>query len=425
MSDHSHPSGAAAPETPAGAPGVSSRVPTALGRMASFRTTYLAVFLFAVAYVFSIEGLERVLQDHFHQAVTAATRLQGGGEVRTAGPETAEQVRQAVGEVVTRSPWVRFGDAQVRAVVLSADGKLLYASGGALDSSRSGPEGSFLLPATTDVTVTVPHNALVSNAVLVSYGAILLCILYALSRRADQQAEDRLEEVVRARDALVDRSRSIEEEIEGLRQRLGQIEPEKEVYAEEIHGLEEERTRLLARLAEVEEREEALRAHSGQARNLEEERRSLEELLEEAARELAEKDEEIRRLAHEKRRPPRGAGRAAREEEQLARRLRTLYKNLEIDDTAIANLARLGDESQKLRAEQALKRLSDEPDTAAVRRKVGGLPPHLSIFELGFAGSGRIYYTKGSSRRFRVLRVGAKNTQKTDLESLSRLPRET
>jgi hypothetical protein len=54
---------------------------------------------------------------------------------------------------------------------------------------------------------------------------------------------------------------------------------------------------------------------------------------------------------------------------------------------------------------------------------VGGLPPQLSIFELGFAGKGRIYYTRGRSRRFRVLLVGAKNSQKTDLEYLSRLPR--
>ena len=78
----------------------------------------------------------------------------------------------------------------------------------------------------------------------------------------------------------------------------------------------------------------------------------------------------------------------------------------------------------KLKAEEAVKRLSDEPETAAVRRKVGGLPPHLSIFELGFAGKGRIYYTRGRQRRHRILAVGAKNTQKTDLEYLSRLPRE-
>ena len=96
-----------------------------------------------------------------------------------------------------------------------------------------------------------------------------------------------------------------------------------------------------------------------------------------------------------------------------------------MDDRAIENLAELGDESWRLRAEEALKRLGDEADTAMVRRKVGGLPPHLSIFELGFADKGRIYYTAGRTRRFRILLVGAKNSQKPDLEYLSRLPKGT
>ena len=69
-----------------------------------------------------------------------------------------------------------------------------------------------------------------------------------------------------------------------------------------------------------------------------------------------------------------------------------------------------------------IKRLADESDNAAVRRKVGGLPPQLSIFEMGFAGKGRIYYTRGNQQRFRILAIGAKNSQKTDLDYLSRLP---
>ena len=48
--------------------------------------------------------------------------------------------------------------------------------------------------------------------------------------------------------------------------------------------------------------------------------------------------------------------------------------------------------------------------------------PQLSIFEMGFAGKGRIYYTRGERSTFRVLAVGAKNTQNADLEYLSRLP---
>ena len=79
----------------------------------------------------------------------------------------------------------------------------------------------------------------------------------------------------------------------------------------------------------------------------------------------------------------------------------------------------------KLKAEEKLKRLCDEAENVAVRRKVGGLPDHLSIFELGFAGKGRIYYTKGKQRRFRILSVGAKNSQDSDLDYLRRLNRDT
>jgi hypothetical protein len=140
-------------------------------------------------------------------------------------------------------------------------------------------------------------------------------------------------------------------------------------------------------------------------------------------RDVSKRDDEIAQLEQRLKRAAKESpsGARAREGEHLARRLRTLYKNLEIDDRAIDDLVALRDLEMQLKAEEALKRLSDEPDTAAVRRKVGGLPPQLSIFELGFAGKGRIYYQKGDVRRFRILTVGAKNSQKQDLEYLSRL----
>ena len=82
----------------------------------------------------------------------------------------------------------------------------------------------------------------------------------------------------------------------------------------------------------------------------------------------------------------------------------------------------LGDETQRLRAEESLKRLDDDPESAGTRRKVGGLPAGQSIFELGFAGKGRIYYARGRQRPFRVLAIGGKASQKQDLDYLRRVP---
>jgi DNA-binding protein YbaB len=197
--------------------------------------------------------------------------------------------------------------------------------------------------------------------------------------------------------------------------------------AEELRSLESERTQLQRKLDELAQREHTLRAEEGAVQQtLEGERHALEELLDEALSDLARKDEELRSAESQLKRASKGdrGGRREREAELWGRRMRTLYKNLEVDDRAIHDLAALGDESHRLRAEEAMKRLSDDLESAAVRRKVGGLPSHLTIFELGFAGKGRIYYTTGRQRRFRVLLIGAKNTQKPDLEYLSRLPRE-
>jgi len=193
----------------------------------------------------------------------------------------------------------------------------------------------------------------------------------------------------------------------------------------EIESLEQERADLHAKLRELAERESALRARASRANDLEDERQALEDLLDEALQDVASKDSEIAglqdRLKNEgKMQAAQSKGRS-RESERIAKRFGALYRNLEVDDRAVADLVALGDESQKLRAEEALKRLDDDPDTAAIRRKVGGLPPHLSIFELGFAGKGRIYYMRSERGGYRVLAIGGKATQKQDLEYLSRI----
>jgi predicted nuclease with TOPRIM domain len=283
-----------------------------------------------------------------------------------------------------------------------------------------------LLPATVDVDVTVPLSSVAANAILVVYAGLLVTILFLYTRTLTRREEIRLGEVMAARDAIAGRASEIETELETVRDRLARIEPEQEVSAEEIRALEEERARLIEMLADLERREEGLRARSSRIQGLEEERRTLEEFLDEAVRELGQKDDEIRSLERRIKKARRSSAvrESAREVETLARRLRTLYKNLEFDERAVADLVRYRDEAMKLKAEEVLKRLSDEAANVAVRRKVGGLPPHLSIFELGFAGKGRVYYTKGRHRRHRVLAMGAKNTQKTDLEYLSRLSKE-
>ncbi len=392
-----------------------------LERLASFRFTYVAIFLFVLLSVSTLQVAEQLLQIHFEGALTEAAT------VDTPRGSVVALIQQRVDRLLRTSPWIEVGGVRVNAIVLGADGRTLIYAGGAPIAPVGGPDAgeAWLLPATVDVEVSVPVDSLLASGILVAYFAILVSTLLVYTRRLTRREEDRLDEVLAARDEIADRARSIEDELGSVRERLHRVEPEHETQAVEIRELEQERRDLLARLSEVEQRAETLRQGAVQAGSLQEEHSALEELLEEALSDLETKDREIQDLQREVKRAARGPGTSkSREADQLARRLRALYKNLEIDDRAIQDLVALRDGTMQLKAEEAVKRLSDEPETAAVRRKVGGLPPHLSIFELSYAGKGRIYYTRGRQRRHRILAVGAKNTQKTDLEYLSRLPRE-
>ncbi|MGI9433016.1 MAG: hypothetical protein ACR2PQ_12420, partial [Myxococcota bacterium] len=282
-----------------------------------------------------------------------------------------------------------------------------------------------LFPAKVRVNVSVPHNSLAANVALVSYAALFLTTLLLYMRILTRRENERLRAVVEARDGIARRAAEIESELVSVRDRLSQVEPVRAVQESAIHSLRDERTKLLTALHDLEGREEALRQDTGEVDTLRTEHEALEGLLDETLGDLAQRDEEVRELNRQLKRQNKTVATEGRQADQLARRLGTLYKNIEIDDNAVKDLIALRDESLKLKAEEALKRLSDESDQVAVRRKVGGLPPFLSILELGYAGKGRIYYTKGTTRRFRILRVGTKASQKPDIEYLSRLPRGT
>jgi hypothetical protein len=395
----------------------------ALDRIASFRITYFAIAAFVLLYVFSVKGVEQLFAGSFSARIAAATQVDP-----SAGP-VAEQIQSRVDALLRSSPWIRWGGVRVTAIVLGADGQPIYAGGRRIPAPMPDDpvrEGQRILPATADVVVSVPHNSLVANAVLVFYAALLIQTLFFYDRRRQRQEDARLDAALAAREETAARATRIEAELARLAQEVDErIEAE---VSEEMSSLRSERVLLEEKLAALVHRESELRAQAaGLQQALTSERAGLEEMLDEALADLSRKDDELRGL-HEKLKGAEklkaAAAPRARDVDLLGHRLRTLYKNVEFDDHAITDLVKLGDESMKLRAEEEIKRLSDDVETAAVRRKVGGLPSHLTIFELGFAGKGRIYYTLGRQRRFRVLLVGAKNSQKTDLEWLSRLPRE-
>ena len=390
-------------------------------RFGAFYAFYVGLFALLFAYLITVWIAEAFLETAFQNRVDRAVALLS--HTRPLEAQLAEGIHAAVDE----SAWVWLGGLDVTTLVLAQDGETWLYVGGygrealtpTLPGTGSASEWMEFLPATARVSVTLPHNALASNLVLILYSTILIVVVYVANHRVTGRERERLSLALSDRNAAAGRAAEIEAELRETRARLGQVEPLEREHGEEIEALERERASLRDRLASLAEREEALRTEAESAVGLAQEVRALEDLLEEATTDLEAKDGEIDRLEQNLKRVTRGAGRGrTREAERIARRFRTLYKTIEIDDRALDGIAALGDEAQKLKAEEAIKRLADEAENVAVRRKVGGLPDRVQVFELGFAGKGRIYYGRGKARRFRILLVGAKNTQSTDLEVL-------
>jgi hypothetical protein len=391
-----------------------------LDHIAAFRFLYAGIFAFVLLSVSTLEGTEALLGGHFRRLVDRAVQVSP-----VDGP-IIPQIQNGLAAAMT-SPWITFGGVRVNALVLGADGRTpIYLGGRTLPPPPADPGSAFreagmLLPAITTVDVSVPLDSLLGAGIWVGFGLILFPILFRHQRAVLRREETLISAAVQARDATAARARAIQEELDRVSQRLHQLEPTEKAQAQEIAKLERERASLHTRMADLAHREHELRDQAAHANELEDERRTLEEMLDEALGDLDSKQGEIQTLNDQLKRASKGPGKAARGAEQLARRMRTLYRNLEIDDRAIQDILALGDETHRLRAEESLKRLDDDPESAGTRRKVGGLPAGQSIFELGFAGKGRIYYARGRQRTFRVLAVGGKASQKQDLDYLRRL----
>jgi hypothetical protein len=400
--------------------------PTARGpldRLAAFRIVYAGIFAYVVLSVGTLELTESLLDGHFRQEVEQAVH------VSPADGPIVPQIQTRLQTLLHESPWIRIAGVKVNLLVLGADGRTpIYVGGITLppppsyEGRSAFQEADLLLPAITTVTATVPLDSLLAGAIWVAFGAVLIPVLFLHYRSMARREAAAYEEAVAARDATIERAHSIQIELEKVRNRLATLEPAQQAHTDEIAALEREREWLQSKLSKLARQEARLREHAARSSDLEQERQALEDLLDEAVQDLDEKEQEIRRLQESLKHASKAASRPrGRPAEQLAKRMRTLYRNLEIDDRAIDDMARLGDESLRLRAEESLKKLDEDSDSAGVRRKVGGLPPQLSIFELGFAGKGRIYYTRGRQRPFRIVAIGGKASQKTDLEYLSRL----
>ena len=267
-------------------------------RLAAFKIVYVGLFVLLLAYLGSVQFAEYVLGLEFQGRVNRAVAI--GNFDRP----VIEQIQDRIDESVHESKWVRWGGLRVTTLVLAQDGVTwLYVDGHAERAAPDGIEPSDLLtewmnllPATAVVTSTLPHNAMISNGILLLYSSVLLQVIYISNRRAIRRETRWLDNALLIRNQAARRAEEIEAELSKTRLRLSEVEPMEQKYSEEVHGLQQEREALHQQLANLAAREEMLRSRAESANELDHEVRALEDLLDEATSDLDSKDDEIGRL---------------------------------------------------------------------------------------------------------------------------------
>ena len=102
------------------------------------------------------------------------------------------------------------------------------------------------------------------------------------------------------------------------------------------------------------------------------------------------------------------------------KRFKTLYKDLVFHERAIEGFRDLEDD-MKLKCEEIVHLLNDDPDKVIIKRKVFGKKNRETVFEVIFSYNGRLYFRKLKDGSIEVLAVGTKNTQDRELDFLDRL----
>ena len=106
--------------------------------------------------------------------------------------------------------------------------------------------------------------------------------------------------------------------------------------------------------------------------------------------------------------------------ENLEKRLRALYKNVEIHARSIQGITDLA-EDMRIKAEEVILQLNMDPSLVTVKRKVFGKGGKTKVLEITFGYNGRLYYRHNDGGRIEVLCVGTKNSQAKDLDFLDRV----
>lgn len=383
--------------------------------MVKLRLSIILAFIIfpPVLYVSALHYLEQYAGRHFRTELEKvylgdmASLLNGSRPLK-------EAIRQNVQRYLDHSTWRAVG-CRTTVTVKTRQNTLLYPLYGMDDPSSEGQNTPHmdiainnyrLISETPEVvsTLNIPLDsplafALLGFCMLLSLGGIS-CYYIRWHRRHKVRAKHQAEEQRRLK--------SLGEE---YRRQMATLEQAHVLMSDELKQMQS--TLKLEKNRTSANEEEML----AEIIALEEEISEKTERYEKQQQEMAQLQVKLEQVekAHAKKQ-----GSKSKPAEMARKRLITLYKNIHVQDRAVAGYLNLTEEL-KIKCEEVMHQLNDDPSKVQIKRKVFGKKNRATVLEVVFGYKGRLYYRLQTDRRAEVLVVGTKNSQQTDLVYLDRL----
>ena len=377
----------------------------------SLKILILCILLPPVLYIFSVQSLERNFKSRYLNDIEniylGDTRPLFEGSVRL-----KDDINRNINRYLQNNVLISLG-VKVIVTVTSKKGTILYPASVnnntsilpnnpiqiASDNYRLMEEGLVV-----DVDVVIEPNTVLANIILCVYIFISIVVLsfyyWSGLKKVRKEETEKNSELSRLKEREIN-------------------------YAENLKAMMQDKKSLGFEIKKIQKqlKKETIKASKNEDEMIKEivllENKVMNkiELLNDKEKEIDELKENIKRLEKEGRKESK---QKIKFYHSVRKRFKTLYKNISIDQKAIMGFLDLT-EDMKIKSEEIIHKLNENPKLVPVKRKVFSKKGRSSVQEAIFAYNGRLYFRANKQSRIEILSIGTKNTQVKGLEYLDNI----
>lgn len=379
-----------------------------------FKWLVLCVLLPAVLYGFSVQALERYLKYRYTRGIEEACigdmtpLLNGSRRLRDVVRENIDRYfqREALpGWMVAAEVLVT---TQRGNILYPTTFEALYPPEFPQNTQEIASENFSLLNEAKKVSVDVSlaFGGPISLVILAVYILLAVSVLYRVYRSGMKTF-------------------LAEEDVKDLE--IRRLRAQEEVYNSQLKSLEQTRKEISAELAQ---REKALQSEKAKAASTEAEMfgeivaldQKIKENLSDQERQLKEMEVLREKILNYEAELNKSERQRTKEADSIGKRFKAIYKNVVINDRAVDGFVGLPDD-MRIKAEELIHRLNDEPEQVPIKRKVFGKKGRETVLEVLFSYNGRLYFRRPKNQMLEILAIGTKNSQGKDLEYIDHISR--